>query len=223
MDQRSHQPEIEYTLGEDIANSVTHGIGAALGIAGLAVLVSLAAREADPWRIVSLSIYGTTLILMFLASTLYHSLRIPRVRRLFRILDHSAIFLLIAGTYTPFTLVTLRGPWGYSIFGIVWGLAVVGIVLKTIFIGRFAVLSAGIYIAMGWVVVIAFKPLLASLPAAGVAWLVAGGVCYTGGVVFFAAKRIPYNHAIWHLFVLAGSICHFIAILLYVLPVPVAQ
>ena len=220
VSQDTPEPEIEYTLGEDIANSVTHGIGVALGIAGLAVLVSLAAREGDPWRIVSLSIYGTTLILMFLASTLYHSLRIPRVHRLFRILDHSAIFLLIAGTYTPFTLVTLRGPWGWTLFGIVWGLAAVGIVLKTIFIERFAVLSAAIYIAMGWVVVLAFKPLLDSLPGAGVLWLVAGGVCYTGGVFFFAAKRIPYNHAIWHLFVLSGSICHFIAILLYVLPAP---
>ncbi len=216
--QDDSRPALEYSLGEDIANSVTHGVGAALAVAGLAVLVSLAAKQGDPWRVVSFSVYGTTLVLMFLCSTLYHAIRIPRVSRLFRILDHAAIYLLIAGTYTPFALVTLRGPWGWTLFGIVWGLAAAGIVLKTIFIGRFEGISVAIYIAMGWIVVVAARPVLDTVPLPGVLWLAAGGILYTGGVVFYAMKRLPLNHAVWHLFVLGGSVCHFLAILLYVLP-----
>lgn len=207
-----------YTAGEEIASSITHGIGAALSIAALVILVVLAATRGDAWRVVSFSIYGTTLILLYLASTLYHAIRHPGAKRVFRILDHSSIFLLIAGTYTPFLLVPLRGGWGWSLFGVVWGLAVVGIVFKSIFIERMKKLSVVVYVAMGWMILIALKPLLACLPKSGLAWLAGGGLLYSGGVIFYAMKSVKYTHAVWHLFVLGGSICHFFAILLYVLP-----
>jgi hemolysin III len=155
---------------------------------------------------------------MYAASTVYHSVQHPRMKHVLRVIDHSAIYLLIAGTYTPFTLVTLRGGWGWTLFGIVWGLSVVGIVWKAIFIRRFAIVSGVIYVLMGWMVVIAAKPLMQRVPPGAVAWLVAGGIAYTAGLVFFASKRIPHHHAIWHVFVLVGSICHYIAVLLYVVP-----
>lgn len=207
-----------YTLGEEIASSITHGIGTALGIAALVILVVLAARQGDAWRIVSFSIYGTTLILLYLASTLYHAIQHPGAKKVFRILDHSSIFLLIAGTYTPFLLVSLRGGWGWSLFGVIWALAITGIVFKAIFIQRMKKFSLVIYILMGWLILIALKPLLAHIPKAGLWWLAGGGLAYTGGAVFYAMKSVKYTHAVWHLFVLGGSICHFFAILLYVLP-----
>ncbi|HDQ46364.1 MAG TPA: hemolysin III family protein [bacterium] len=206
-----------YTLGEEIASSITHGIGAALGIAALVILVVLAAKQGDAWRIVSFSIYGVTLILLYLASTLYHALRHPGAKRVFRILDHSSIFLLIAGTYTPFLLIPLRGGWGWSLFGVIWALATTGIVFKAIFIHRLGRLSVVVYILMGWMVLIALRPLLQNIPREGLWWLAGGGLCYTGGVVFYAMKSVKFAHAVWHLFVLGGSICHFFAILLYVL------
>jgi hemolysin III len=207
-----------YSPGEEIANSVTHGIGVALAIAALSILVTLAGLYGDAWRVVSFSIYGATLILLYLASTLYHAFRSPRLKRFFKGLDHAAIFLLIAGTYTPFTLVTLRGPWGWTLFGLIWGFALAGIIFETLYLGRFKRLVVGFYIVMGWLVVIAIKPLLDALPVPGMVWLAAGGISYTFGVTFYSWKRLPFNHAIWHLFVLGGSVCHFFAILFYVLP-----
>ncbi len=207
-----------YTIGEEIANSITHGIGAVLGIAALVILVVLAARQGEPWRIVSFSIYGATLILLYIASTLYHAIQHAGAKKVLQILDHSAIYLLIAGTYTPFLLITLRGPWGWTLFGIIWMLAVCGIVFKAVFIQRMKRLSTLIYILMGWMIIIAMKPLLSNLPEQGLWWLLGGGLAYTGGVVFYALKSLKYSHAAWHLFVLGGSICHFISIYLYVLP-----
>ena len=207
-----------YSVREEIANSVTHGIGVGLSIAALAVLVTLAGLFGDAWRVVTLSIYGSTLILLYLASTFYHSFRSHRVKEVFRLLDHSAIFLLIAGTYTPFTLVNLRGGWGWTLFGIIWGLAMGGIILEVFFRNRLKWLSIGIYVGMGWLVIIAVKPLLSAIPVGGLIWLGIGGVTYTLGVVFYAWESMPFNHAIWHLFVLGGSVCHFFCVLFYVLP-----
>jgi hemolysin III len=207
-----------YSLGEEIASSITHGIGAALSVAALAILVSLAAIHGDAWRVVSFAIYGATLIILYMSSMFYHAFQGPRVKRVFRYFDHSAIFLLIAGTYTPFTLVNLRGVWGWTLFGLIWGLAAAGILMTVLLPGRSRVLASLVYIGMGWLVVIAIKPLVASVHFGGMMWLVAGGLAYTLGVVFYIWKRLPYNHAIWHLFVLGGSICHFFAVLLYVLP-----
>jgi hemolysin III len=188
-------------------------------VAGLTLLVALAAIYGDVWRVVSFSIYGSSLVLLYLASTLYHSIQYPKVKRILRIFDHSAIYLLIAGTYTPFTLVSMRGPWGWTLFCVVWGLALLGIAFKTVFIGRYEKLATAAYVLMGWLVVIAFKEMLLTIPPGGVIWLVVGGVIYTLGVLFYAWEKLPYNHAIWHLFVLGGSICHFFAILFHVLPV----
>lgn len=203
---------------EEIANSLTHGLGLGLSVGGLVVLVVLAALRGTPRHVVSVSIYGATLVLLYASSTLYHAFRSPRVKRVFKILDHSAIYLLIAGTYTPFTLVVLRGPWGWTLFGLVWGLAIAGIVFKSIFVDHFVFASTIVYIAMGWLVVIAIKPVMAMVPNGGLLWLLAGGLSYTLGVAFFAARRLPYGHAIWHLFVLGGSISHYFAVLFYVLP-----
>ncbi|MBN1895148.1 hemolysin III family protein [bacterium] len=215
---KSEKKQRHYTVGEEIASSITHGIGAVLSIAALVILVVLAAKKGDAWRIVSFSIYGASLILLYLASTLYHGIQHPGAKHVFKILDHSSIFLLIAGTYTPFLLVNLRGPWGWTLFGIIWALAVVGIVFKAVFIGKWKKVSTLAYVAMGWLVVVALKPMLAVIPKPGLVWLAAGGLAYTGGVVFYAWKSVKFMHMIWHLFVLAGSICHFFAILFYVLP-----
>lgn len=208
-----------YTLTEEIANSVTHGIGAGLSIAALSILVTFAGLFGDAWRVVSFSIYGATLILLYLASTFYHSFQSPRLKEIFRVLDHSAIFLLIAGTYTPFTLVNLRGVWGWTLFGLIWGLAIFGILLEVFFMDRFKALTMVTYVGMGWMVIIAFKPLLSAVPVGGMVWLCVGGLTYTLGVIFYLWDRVPFNHAIWHLFVLGGSVCHFFCMLFYVLPV----
>lgn len=207
------------SAAEELANSITHGIGAGLGVAALTLLVGVASLAGDPWRIVATSVYGASLVLLFLASTLYHSVRKPRVKRVFQILDHAAIFLLIAGTYTPFALVTLRGPWGWTLFGIVWGLAVLGIGFESVWLGRFPRLSTALYLVMGWIGVIVVWPMSQVFPLGGWAWLVGGGLAYTVGVVFFAWERLPYHHTLWHLFVLTGAACHFFAVLTYVLPV----
>ncbi len=206
-----------YSVGEEIANSITHGLGVAFGVTALCFLVISAARQGNPWQVVSFSIYGTCLILLFLFSTCYHSIPVPRAKPFLRYLDHSAIFLLIAGTYTPFLLVKMRGPWGWSLFGTIWGLAFAGIVLNFVLIGRSRIIGSLIYVGMGWLVVIALKPLLASIPLGGVMWLAAGGLLYTFGVIFYLARKLPFNHAIWHMFVLGGSACHFLAIWHYVL------
>lgn len=207
-----------YSVGEEIANSITHGIGALLSIGGLAVLVGFASLRGDVWHIASCSIFGSTLILLYVASTLYHSIPSPKIKEILRSVDHSAIYLLIAGTYTPFMLVNLRGPWGWSLFGTIWGIALLGIVLKTTSFGRLPGISLGFYLAMGWIVVIAIKPMLAVLDKGGLELLLFGGLTYTTGIIFYAWKKLPYSHAIWHLFVLAGSCFHFFAILFYVIP-----
>jgi len=203
--------------GEEIANSVTHGVGLLLAAAGLAVLVTFAALRGTAWHVVGCSIYGSTLVLLYAASTLYHAIPAARAKRVLRVLDHSAIFLLIAGTYTPFTLVNLRGPWGWSLFGVVWGLALLGIALQT---GRLRhpVLAVALYLVMGWTIVVAIRPLLRAIAPGGLALLVAGGLAYTLGITFYAWKRLPYAHSVWHGFVLLGSALHFFAILLFVVP-----
>jgi hemolysin III len=203
---------------EESVNALTHGLGALLSLGGLVVLVILASRHGDAWHIVSCCIYGVTLLLLFSSSTLYHSFRSQRLKHIFHIIDHASIFLLIAGTYTPFVLVNLRGGWGWSLFGVIWGLALAGIVFQIFFVSRFRLVQVVIYLAMGWLVVIAFKPLLTRVPLPGMIWLLAGGLCYTAGVLFYLWKKLPFHHAIWHLFVLAGSIFHYFAILFYVLP-----
>ncbi len=206
-----------YTPREEIANAVTHGLGLALSVAGLVLMVVRSARHSDAWAVTSSAIFGATLVLLYTTSTLYHSFSGEELKRLLRKFDHAAIFLLIAGTYTPFLLVSLRGPWGWSLFGVVWGLAAVGVALKFWFTGRFRVLSTLIYIGMGWLVLAAFRPLLAALPRGGLVLLLAGGLCYTGGAAFYLWKRLPYHHAVWHLWVLAGSGCHWASVFLYVI------
>lgn len=205
-------------IKEETINAVTHGAGAVLGAAGLAVLVVLAALRGDAWHVVSCAIYGATLVLLFTSSTLYHSFRGPRVKHVFRVIDHSSIYLLIAGTYTPFLLVSLRGGWGWSLFGVVWGLALAGIAFQVFFVDRFRLAQTLIYLGMGWLVVVATRPLLTRVPLGGLLWLLAGGLFYSLGAVFYLWKKLPYHHGIWHLFVLAGSLCHYFAILLYVIP-----
>ena len=214
----AEHPSSRYTLGEEIANSVIHGVGIVLGIAGLGVLTAFASLYGDAWHIVGCSVFGAALILLYTASTLYHSIPLPRVKAVLRTLDHSAIFVLIAGTYTPFLLVNLRGPWGWSLFGVIWGLALVGIVLRIVRGRRSTLLSVGLYVGMGWAGVAAIEPMLNSVAPGGLLLLLLGGLAYTLGIVFYAWKRLPYHHAIWHGFVLAGSISHFFAILFYVIP-----
>lgn len=206
---------------EELANSITHGVGLALSIVGFVVLLVLSIMQGSAWHIIGCSIFGLTLVLAYLASTLYHSLHRSSFRRVLQILDHSAIYLLIAGTYTPFTLINLRGFWGWTLFALVWTLSLAGIAFKFMHGDRFKIISTIGYVALGWIAVIAIKPLFAAVPLAGITWLFAGGLCYTVGVIFFAWKRLPFSHAVWHLFVVAGSICHYCAVLFYVLPVRV--
>ena len=207
--------ERRLSLGEEIANSVTHGVGALASIAALPILMVVAVSRGDPWRVVGGAIFGATLIMLYVASTLYHALPHPRAKRVFRVLDHSAIYLLIAGTYSPFALGALRGPWGWALLGAVWTLAALGITAKATLGFRFPRLSTAVYVAMGWLALIAAQPLLAHVGVAGLMWLLAGGLCYTAGVVFFAWERLRYGHMVWHLFVAAGSVCHFFAVLWY--------
>jgi hemolysin III len=197
-------------------NSSTHLLGSVLALIGLIVLVVRAALAGDPWKIISFSIFGITLVVLYTSSALYHSIR-GASKKLFQKIDHSAIYLLIAGSYTPFTLVTLRGAWGWSLFGVVWALAVIGILQDVLFAKRKKILSVVIYLIMGWIAIVAVRPLARALPGAGMVLLVAGGLFYTIGVVFYALdKKFVYSHGIWHLFVLAGSVCHYFTILLYV-------
>jgi len=197
-------------------NSISHLIGAAAALAGTAWLVVTAAQQGNPWKVVSFSIYGASLILLYLFSTLYHSLH-HAGKTVFQKFDHLAIYLLIAGTYTPFTLVTLRGRGGWALFGLIWGLAVLGIVLETFMRKSHRIVPVVIYLAMGWLIIIALKPLLVSLTTAGFIWLLLGGLFYTSGVVFYAlSDKATYFHGIWHLFVMAGSLCHYVTIFRYV-------
>lgn len=203
----------QYTPGEEIANSITHAIATGLSIAALVVLIVSAVSGGNAWHIVSFSIFGSTLILLYLASTLYHAIPVARAKRILKILDHSAIFLLIAGTYTPFMLVSLRGPVGWTIFGVIWGLAVAGIILKCCCVYRFKRLSLAVYVGMGWLCVLVGRDIYASLSTTSLVFLALGGLAYTLGVIFYVWKRLPYNHAIWHLFVIAGSTMHFFSVL----------
>jgi len=208
----------QYTLAEEIAHAITHGVGLLLSVAGLVVLIVLASLRGDTWHVVSVSVYGAALVLLYSASTFYHALPAPRAKRVFRTLDHAAIYVLIAGTYTPFMLVNLRGGWGWALFGVVWGLAVLGIVLEAVAKQRVRVLSVFLYLGLGWLIAIAVKPLVQSVEPGGLVLLVAGGLAYSVGVVFYGWKRLPYHHAVWHLFVMAGSLFHFFAVLFYVIP-----
>jgi len=203
------------SLGEEIANSLSHGLGFLATVAAFPVLVMAAQQRGDTAAIVGASVFATTMVLLYLVSTLFHALPRCRAKRVFQILDHSAIYLLIAGTYTPFTLGVLRGDWGWTLFGLVWGMAVAGTVLKALGGVRYTTLSTWTYLAMGWLVVIAAKTVWTLVPGWGLFWLVAGGVAYTAGAVFFMAERIRYFHFVWHLFVVAGTACHFIAVLRY--------
>ncbi|MBB6085597.1 PAQR family membrane homeostasis protein TrhA [Wenzhouxiangella marina] len=197
---------------EEIANALTHGIGVILSIGGGAVLITLASVYAGAREIVSAAVFSAALVLLYTASTLYHAVRHPRLKSHLKVLDHCAIFLMIAATYTPFTVAAIRGGWGWSLFGVVWGLAVFGIVFKVFFTGRFKALSTATYIGMGWLIVVAFAPLSQALTPTALTLLILGGVFFTAGTIFYHFERIPYSHAIWHLFVLAGSICHFGAV-----------
>lgn len=205
-------------LSTELVNGVTHGVGLGLSIAGLAVLVVLASRYGGPVHIIACSVYGATLTFLYLASTLYHSVLNARAKRVLRIIDHSAIFLLIAGTYTPFALVSLSGAQGWWVFGVIWALAVVGVICKVFLTGRYDVASVLVYIGMGWLVVFVLGPLAEQIGAGGILWLLAGGAAYTGGLAFYLWRSLPQHHAIWHLFVMVGSTCHFFAIMLHVLP-----
>lgn len=206
------------SLGEEIANSITHGLGAAASAAGAVLLLARAAASGDAWRILADAVFVGTLFLLYLASTLYHAIPARRARPVLQVLDHSAIYLLIAGTYTPFMLLNLRGGWGWTLLGVVWGLAAAGIVFKALFRDRYLAVSTAVYVAMGWMVLLAGARLVATVAPHGLAWLVGGGVLYTAGVVFFAWERQRYAHAVWHGFVLAGSACHFCSVLWYAAP-----
>jgi hemolysin III len=206
------------SLGEEIANSITHGTGLALSLAAAPLLLTAALATHDTWLVVAASVYAATLILLYGASTFYHALPGPRTKEVFQRLDHAAIYLLIAGTYTPFVLGPLRGVAGWILFGIVWTLAVLGVTVKGVFgANRLQRLSTIVYVLMGWLVIGAINPLVAGVPKGGLWWLAAGGLFYTGGVGFFVWERLKYSHAIWHLFVLAGSVAHFCAVYWYVL------
>lgn len=204
--------ERHYSPIEELANALTHGIGAVLAITASAVLITLAAVWGDGWRLASAIIFGTSLFLLYLASTLYHALPQPKAKRVFKVLDHCAIFLLIAGTYTPFTLIGLRGQGADWLLPTVWTVAVAGILFKLFFTGRFKVASTLIYLAMGWLVIPAADAMIAAVPAHTLGWLLAGGIAYTLGAVFYLNKRLRYSHAVWHMFVLAGSVLHFVAV-----------
>ncbi|MEV8521725.1 hemolysin III family protein [Dyella marensis] len=211
-----------YAFGDEVASSVLHGIGILLSIAGLATLVAYAAMLGDARAVVASAVFGTSLILCYTASTLYHAIPGELPKRVLRTLDHIAIFLLIAGTYTPFTLIALPGAWGWSLFGAIWALAIAGSALELGLLKHSRKLAVLLYVAMGWVGMIAFKPLSAHLETGGMVLLIAGGVAYTAGVPFYLARRMPYHHTVWHFFVLAGSVLHYLAVLLYVIPAPVA-
>lgn len=206
------------SLPEEIANSVTHGLGLLASLVGLPVLVLAAAGRGDALQVAGASVFGASLVALYAASTTYHAWPPSRTRRVLQVVDHAAIYLLIAGTYTPFTLGVLRGAWGWTLFGLVWSLAALGIVAKVRLGVRHPRLSTLLYVAMGWLGIVAIRPMMEQLPTAGLVWILAGGLLYTAGVAFYAADRLRYGHAVWHLFVLGGSTCHFVAVLRYALP-----
>ncbi|MDP2181066.1 MAG: hemolysin III family protein [Actinomycetota bacterium] len=206
-----------YSVGEEIANSIIHGLGTVLSISALTMLIVFAAQSGDGWRIAAATVYGLALVLEYTASTLYHSFPWPRTKHVFKVLDHAGIYLLIAGTYTPFLLVTMRDDGGWLLFAIVWTLAIAGISVEAAWTYRPRWLSAAVYLGMGWLIVVAMRPLVANLEPGGLWLLVSGGLAYTLGTIFYVLKRVPYMHAVWHVFVLGGSICHFLAVVLFVM------
>jgi hemolysin III len=207
------------SLREELANAVTHGVGLVLSLIGMPILILAALDRGERATVIGASVFGATLIALYAASTLYHAIPHPTLKQKLRVVDHAAIYLLIAGTYTPFTLGVLRGTWGWTLFGIVWTLAALGVLFKVLFgSGAMAKLSTAIYVAMGWVIIIAIKPLMASMEHTGLMLLVAGGLCYTGGVIFYVDRRRAWTHPVWHLFVMGGSICHYFAVLWYAGP-----
>jgi hemolysin III len=208
-----------WSPGEEAANVATHGLGAVASGAGLAVLLVYSAWFGDAWAVVSCAVFGATMILLYTASTVYHASSSPRVRHAAKILDHASIYLLIAGTYTPFTLLALRGPWGWSLFAAVWLLAIAGVFMEAFWVYRARWISAVVYLAMGWMVALAGRRLAAALPPGALPLLVAGGLLYSIGTIFYVLKRVRYAHAVWHGFVLGGTTCHFLAVILLVLPV----
>ena len=212
MKKRNYKEKAQ-TIVEEIANSITHGLGFALSVAALTILVVYASREGDPWKITAFSIYGASLTILYLCSTLYHSLTHSRVKAIFRRLDHAAIYLLIAGTYTPVILISLRTTWVIYLLPVVWAMAIIGVYIKIFYIHRYERLALAYYIVMGWMALIAAKPLYNSIPIESFVWIIVGGVAYTSCVVFYAWNRLPFNHTIWHGFVLAGSFSHFMGML----------
>lgn len=208
-----------YSRNEEVANAVTHGIGAVLSVAALVLLIVFASLKGTVWHVVSFSIYGTTMMLLYFNSTLVHSLREGKAKDFFEFLDHSSIYLYIAGSYTPFLLVALRGTLGWSLFGIIWGVAIFGVLFKAYFVKRFLFMSTIFYIAMGWLIVIAWNPLSVVVADGGMTLLMVGGILYTLGTIFYVWRGFPYHHAIWHVFVLAGSTVHFFAVFNYLLPI----
>ncbi|QOW18541.1 hemolysin III family protein [Lysobacter ciconiae] len=201
---------------EELANALTHGLGATAALAGGAVLITLAALWGDAWQLTSAIVFGVCLLLLYVASTLYHAVRHPVAKARLKVFDHCAIYLLIAGTYTPFTLIGLRGPWGWWLFGVIWTLAAAGVVFKLFLTGRYRRLSTMIYIAMGWLVLVAIKPMWRALDGWTLGWLLAGGIFYTAGTIFYHRPALKYSHAIWHMFVLGGSLCHYIAVMAHI-------
>ncbi|MBP2677310.1 MAG: channel protein, hemolysin family [Deltaproteobacteria bacterium] len=213
MTQTSASRERTQSPGEETANSVSHAVGLAAALAAAPVLVLSAVRDGGAARIAGASVFAAAMVLLYLTSTLYHALPMNRAKRVFQVLDHAAIFLMIAGTYTPFTLGVLRGTWGWTLFGLIWALALAGVVLTAAGGVRYPKLTTSLYLGMGWLILVAVKPLWLRMPSEGLFWLLAGGIAYTVGVVFYAAKRVRYCHFVWHLFVIAGTTCHFIAVL----------
>ncbi|MBP2683125.1 MAG: channel protein, hemolysin family [Deltaproteobacteria bacterium] len=213
MTQTSASRERTQSPGEETANSVSHAVGLAAALAAAPVLVLSAVRDGGAARIAGASVFAAAMVLLYLTSTLYHALPMNRAKRVFQVLDHAAIFLMIAGTYTPFTLGVLRGTWGWTLFGLIWALALAGVVLTAAGGVRYPKLTTALYLGMGWLILVAVKPLWLRMPSEGLFWLLAGGIAYTVGVVFYAAKRVRYCHFVWHLFVIAGTTCHFIAVL----------
>jgi len=211
----NHRGERSLSYGEELANSISHGLGLVLAIAAVPILVVAANRAGKTSFLVGVIVFAASMVLLYLASTLYHSITHPGLKQVARVFDHSAIFLLIAGTYTPFTLGVLRGPWGWTLLGIVWSLAAIGLTLKVVAGTRHSWISIGLYVAMGWLAVVAVKPVFEHIPLPGILLVVAGGLAYTFGLGFFAARRLRYSHFIWHLFVIAGTTCHFFAVLWY--------
>ena len=218
----THSTPRRYTISEEVAHSAIHSLGSHLGAAMLALMVVFGVQSGEQvaWKVVSAALFGFSIILLYTVSSAYHAITHPRTKQILKVCDHMAIYILIAGSYTPFMLVTLRPEYpviAWTIFGIVWGLTIMGIVFKVFFTGRLRLVSTLAYVGMGWIIVFAIKPLMATLPAAGLVWLLIGGLCYTLGAIFYLWRLMPFHHAVWHLCVLAGTLCHFFAVLFYVM------